>query len=341
MLDILCVGPQWRGSNAGGLFRAFSRQGCKIDIVDEFYEIPLRANSIVPKVIARLSRESFVKEYNQRVLDRVNIFKPQVILVYKGAFIRPATLSYLKDKGYFLVNFYPDVSFHTHGSLLKKTLPLYDIVFTTKTFGQTDMKDQLGVTESAFIPHGFDPDIHRPVRNNPGHFKCDVSFIGTWSAKKEHYLAAVVRAIPQIHLNIWGSQWERSNLPKKHLRHNTVEGDLYALAISSSKINLSLLSEQVKGASSGDLITSRTFHIPGAGGFMLHERTSEVIKYFVENEEMDCFSDEIELIERVKYYLDNPVKRAEIAHCGHERACREHKLDHRALKLLEIIRERL
>ena len=125
------------------------------------------------------------------------------------------------------------------------------------------------------------------------------------------------------------------------MRHNTVEGDLYALAISSSKINLSLLSEQVKGASSGDLITSRTFHIPGAGGFMLHERTSEVIKYFVENEEMDCFSDEIELIERVKYYLDNPVKRAEIAHRGHERACREHKLDHRALKLLEIIRERL
>ncbi len=43
MFKILCVGPQWRGSNAGGLFKALSRQGHLIEIIDEFYEIPLKA----------------------------------------------------------------------------------------------------------------------------------------------------------------------------------------------------------------------------------------------------------------------------------------------------------
>jgi hypothetical protein len=46
MFKILCVGPLWRGSNAGGLFKALARQGSLIEIIDEFYEIPLKANDL-------------------------------------------------------------------------------------------------------------------------------------------------------------------------------------------------------------------------------------------------------------------------------------------------------
>ena len=341
MLKILCAGPQWRGSNAGGLFRALSRQSCMIDIVDEFYHIPLQAMSVTAKIAARLTRKNFIREYNSKLTKQSELFQPHVVLVYKGSFIQPDTLIELKKRGCLLVNFYPDVSFHTHGPSLKKTLPLYDIVFTTKTFGQKDMQEQLGVVNSFFIPHGFDPEIHRPLKKESNTFCCDASFIGTWSPKKERFLRAVIDNMPNIHLNIWGSQWNRSNLPAKYLKYRTVEGDLYALAINSSKINLSLLSEQVTGASSGDLITSRTFHIPGAGGFMLHERTPEVKKYFIEGKEMDCFGDENELVKQIDYYLNDSPKRELIAEQGHNRAFKEHKLDHRAAELLSVINERI
>ena len=102
------------------------------------------------------------------------------------------------------------------------------------------------------------------------------------------------------------------------------------MAINASSINLGILSEQVTGASSGDLITSRTFHIPAAGGFMLHERTDESVLYYKENNEAVFFQGEKELIDKVKYYLKFEEERLQIAALGRTRAIAEHAIDHRA-----------
>ena len=62
-----------------------------------------------------------------------------------------------------------------------------------------------------------------------------------------------------------------------------------------------------KGASSGDLITARTFHIPACGGFMLHERTAEVREFFDEGRECAMFEGAAEMVAKVGYYLDHPT----------------------------------
>src|SRR6478609_8824538 len=315
MKKILCIGPQWRGSNAGGLFRALSRTGNLISVVDENYFINLSNATFFVKLIDRVFRSWHIKEFNNAILREAKAFNPEVVLVYKGAFVLPQTIMQLKSKGYKVVNFYPDVSFHTHGSLLVETLPLYEYVFTTKTFGIKDMREQLGIVNSSFIPHGFDPDIHKPIHVeniNHSYFSCDVSFIGGWSEKKEALLSALKRALPEVNLKIWGGRWANCQDPvlKSSIQNCSILGDLYALGILSSKINLGLLHEQVTGASSGDQITSRTFHIPGAGGFMLHERTSELAEYFEEGKEIECFGDADEMIHKVRHYLTKSEERS-------------------------------
>ena len=189
-LKILCLGPQWRGSNAGGLFNALSRKGHVISVIDEFYEIPLNSFQLSSRVISRISRNTYIKSYNRKILNTSQEFEPDVILVYKGAFVLPDTLNKLKEQRKSLVNFYPDVSFHTHGDLLKRTLPLYDLIFTTKTFGIHDMKEQLGMTSSYFIPHGFDPLVHRTIDCHPlpEQYISEGSVIGGHSIKKENIL---------------------------------------------------------------------------------------------------------------------------------------------------------
>jgi len=251
-------------------------------------------------------------------------------------------LHQLKSAGFRLINFYPDVSFRTHGSLLQSSLPLYDQVFTTKTFGLSDMKEQLGITAADFIPHGFDPEIHRPVAIGEypmENFLCDVSFIGGWSVKKESILSAIRKALPHISIKIWGSRWENCKVKELQscIQGREITGDLYALGILSSKINLGLLHERVEGASSGDKITSRTFHIPGTGGFMLHERTNEIVQYFEEGKEVILFSDHQELIDKINYYLQQESERKAIAQQGHQRALKEHSLDHRAALLVSKV----
>lgn len=345
-MKILCIGPLWRGSNAGGLFKALNRQGVLIEVVDEYYHISLQRQMIALKISTRLLRPWQIKSFNQAILAQYKLFQPDIVLVYKGAFIQPQTLTFIKEQGCKVVNFYPDVSLFSHGKLLPKTMGLYDLVFTTKTFGVKDMNDAFGLEKSIFIPHGFDPEIHHLTegfQNLKKQYACDVSFIGTWSPKKEKLLSFLKNENPNLNLRIWGSQWgkAKSENLSKSIMLSEVRGDLYATAISASKINLGILSEKVKGASSGDLITSRTFHIPGSGGFLLHERNRESILYFSENHEAAFFESPEELSCKVRYFLNHSDKREEIRLNGYKRAQKSHSLDHRAATVLSELRKLL
>ena len=334
-MKIIAIGPLWRGSNAGGLFRALSRQGCMIEVLDEFYFISLQTKRKLTKILERFVRPLQLDEFNNSIKKKITVFQPDVMLVYKGAFVYPATLAFAKQNNCKLVLFYPDVSMTAHGPNIPECIPLYDMIFTTKTFGIKDMQSKYGVKNTHFIPHGFDPEIHRKLeisKKDKDKFSCDVSFIGTWSPKKELWLSKLKRALPAIELKIWGDQWFKATTPdiKSSIQNTPVLGDLYAIAIQCSKINLGILSEQVAGSSSGDLITSRTFHIPGASGFLLHERNEESVQYFKENEEAAFFDGADEMVRQVAYYLANDDRRKKLQAAGYRRAQSDHSLDKRA-----------
>ena len=338
------MGPLWRGSNAGGLFKAMSRCGCLIAVVDEFYYISLSTKTKLTKVLERFVRPLQVDEYNKAIIKEIDIFTPDILFVYKGAFVKPEVLQYAREKKCRLVMFYPDVSTMTHGDFLPKTIPLYELIFTTKTFGIRDMQEKFGAKNLFFIPHGFDPEIHRVLEINDADratFGCDVSFIGTYSLKKEQLLNHLKEQIPDLNLKIWGEQWHKSSSPaiKDCIKGRQVLGDLFALAIQCSKINLGILSEKVVGASSGDLITSRTFHIPGSSGFMLHERNEESVLYFKEDEESGFFEGAEELTAKVKLYLKDDALRERVRLAGYQRALADHSLDSRARTIIQQIQK--
>ncbi len=345
-MRILAIGPLWRGSNAGGLFRALSRQGCLVEILDEFYFISLQTKRKMTKVLERIIRPLQLDEFNNAIKKKIDLFTPDIVLVYKGAFVYPETIKYAKQRNCKTVLFYPDVSMTNHGPHIPASIPLYDMIFTTKTFGITDMQSMFGAKNTHFIPHGFDPEIHRKLNistEDRNKFGCDASFIGTWSPKKEAWLSALKQACPSINLKIWGDQWFKASgaAIKNDIQNTPVLGDLYAIAIQCSKINLGILSEQVVGSSSGDLITSRTFHIPGANGFLLHERNEESVLYFKENEEAAFFSGPDELVKQVKYFLENEDLRERIKTAGYNRALKDHSLDERAKTVISYMKEKL
>jgi len=341
-MRILNVGPLWRGSNAGGLFRALSREGCLIEVIDEFYFVSLQTRKKSTKVLERIIRPLQEDEFNNAIKRQIEIFRPDILFVYKGVFVTTDTLSFARSHRCKLVLFYPDVSMSAHGANIPKAIPIYDLVFTTKTFGIRDLESKYGVKNAFFIPHGFDPDIHRKLeisKDEQAIFGCDVSFVGNWSPKKEKWLACLKEKIPDIHLKIWGDQWGKAtSVLKSSVQGRPVLGDLYALAIQCSKINLGILSEQVTGASSGDLITSRTFHIPAASGFMLHERNEESVLYYKENEEAAFFDGPEELVAKVVHFINDDAARERIRLAGHNRALADHSLDARAQVIIERLK---
>jgi hypothetical protein len=337
----MVVCDQWLGSDGYAGMNALRRAGWDVHVVPEWEFIPVHWQSKPMKVLARALRAGAERELKKELLLQATRLAPEFLLVFKGRFITPATITALRELGVRCYNFYPDVSFRAHGPHLPIVLPEYDWVFTTKSFGLTDMREQLGITNSSLIMFAFDPDLHRPMtlsERDRQLLGCDVSYIGTWSPKKEELLSELVRRRPTIRVRIWGEQWWKVSFGAQTLRNviggRGVMGTEFVKAICASSINLSIMSEKRLGASKGDQVATRTFSVPACGAFVIHERTDEVLQIFRENEEIVCYSDIDDLVAKVDRYLADPISRRSIAERGQSVVRANHSWDSRICDIL-------
>lgn len=321
---LLCIGEMWLGSDSRDAFMALIRLGNSIQVIDEHIYSGATWRSMSTRIIRRILRPLLVRELYLEARRLESVFRPHGVFVFKGNVVHPDLIRYFKKRGIPVVNYYPDVSFRTHGTYIPRALPLYDHIFTTKSWGIADMQSQLGVKNISFLEHGFDPEIHHPWRLDEEDRKlygCDVVFIGTWSPKKEALLSHLKRSMPAVKIRIWGGAWNKSSSRElaSSIVGSEITGQAYSKVLQAASICLGFLSEQRKGSTSGDLITSRTFNIPACGAFMLHERNEESIQYFTEREEAAFFESPEELVKCVRFYLKHPDIRANIARKGRER----------------------
>lgn len=76
-------------------------------------------------------------------------------------------------------------------------------------------------------------------------------------------------------------------------------------------------------------IKARNFEVPGCGGFMLSGDACDLAEYYELDREIVAFRSAVDLVERVRYYLDHEDERRAIADAGFERTMREHTYAHR------------
>ena len=343
-LRVLAVSAQWQGANDFALVQAFRRAGHSVRALAEAETLPAwRAPAL--RALRRALRPRLVQEFNAALLAEAAALEPDLLFVFKGPLVAAVTLERLRARGVVCIQFFPDVSVHAHGPELPRALPRYDWIFTTKSFGLADMAESLGIRRASVLPHGYDPDTHAPAEVSEAdraRYACDVSFIGDRSPRKARLLAALAAACPDLDLRIWGPERWRRAAPalRRAWRGHGVFGREYAKAIGLSRINLGLLLERQPGASSGDLTTARSFEIPAAGGFLLHQRTSEATALLEEGREAAFFDGAEELVRQVRHYLTAPEARRAIAAAGRRRMMSDgHSADDRACAILAKYRE--
>lgn len=343
-LRILAISDHWPGAASYGFVRAFRRAGHSVSSFDARTYLPVRWKSTWLRALRRGLEPMLVAEHTRALIAEARHHRPHLFFAFKGPYVTVEAMRAIKEAGAISINFYPDTSLTDHGRYLPKALPHYDWVFTTKTFGPDDMRRILGITTASFLPHAFDPEVHSVWQldaSDVSRYAADVSFIGAWTPKKEQIVLRIQDALPGITMRIWGAQWENaSRRLQPVVEHQEVWGREYAKCILASRINLGLLIEAQPGASCGDLITSRTFEIPATGGFMLHERTSELSWYFEEDKECAAFSSEEELLEKIRYYLSHETDRRQIAEAGRRRALESgYSMDSRVEQVVAKYRE--
>jgi hypothetical protein len=339
------LGADWWGSDARATAQELRRAGAVL--VERHYEdfLPTRWRSAPLRVIRRVLRPLIEREYNRSVLELLQIEGLEFLLAFKGMLLRPDTLQEFRRRGIPVYCLYPDVSFQDHGSNIHDCMPLYDCLFTTKSYHLNDPSITTRVKQIVFVPHGFDPEVHRRLpltATLESIYGCDASFVGTWSAKKEQLLQVLISAIPDLKLQIWGPAWGHAvSVVLRCWKGRGAWGDEAAAIYRCSKINLGLLSEAGTGARSGDLTTARTWQIPASGGFLLHEDSQELRASFEADVEVGVFAGAGDLADRVAWWLANAAARTAAVEKAWQRSQRDQYTYARAVKtILEHHRER-
>ncbi len=339
-LRVLVIRENWLGNTGLSAFGALLRTGAWAFSLTESEYVPLEWRALPAKTVARVLRPAAVGEFNRALERTAEEMRPHLFLAFKGAFVKPEALRRLHRMGVVRYCFFPDTAI-ANSRYLPHAIREYDWIFTTKSFGPRDFREQFGIQNCSFLPHAFDPIVHHPrtpTAEEDKMFGCDVSFIGSWSPKKQKLLEDLVHLRPGLSLKVWGNSWQnlpRSSPLRPYAQFQPVVGIGYATAISCSKINLGLLREGLPGASSGDLITSRTFHIPACGGLLLHERTTDVLQIFEENESCVCFEGAHELASKIDEFLKDRERCRAVAARGRGVVLAAHSWDHRVSTILD------
>ena len=99
-----------------------------------------------------------------------------------------------------------------------------------------------------------------------------------------------------------------------------------------SKINLNFTSKPIRSG-----LPLRIWDILSAGGFVLTNYQTEIPEYFEIGKEIETFSSQEELIDKISFYLVHDEERKKIAENGYELAKREYSLDVRIEEMLSRI----
>ena len=297
--------------------------------------------SFIHKVAFRLlgRRPLSSRRLNRDLLAAALRFRPDVVLIVKGAFVAPRTLQRIKEEtGAVLVNYATDDPWNPRVSTpdLVRAIPYYDLYACTKRAIMPDVQ-AAGCRRVIFVPFGYKPTVHYPEKpvapEEHTRFDSDVVFIGGCDADRVPYFEALVMGLPNLRLHLYGGYWDRHSLLRRYYRGFAL-GRHYRLALGAAKIALNLVRRANR-----DRHVMRSFEIPACGAFMLAERTEEHLEWFEEGKEAAYFDSPDELVEKVRYYLSRDDERQRIAEAGHWKvSLGGHTYKARLIQILEAVR---
>ena len=320
---ILFLGSKWWGSDCKSLSSAFRSKGHALIEVDPEDYFPIRWSNFMLKVIRKLTKPIILQDYNRAVLRYVDNSSIDFVLASKGNLLKASTIRAFRGRGIPVYCFYPDVSFRDQEKEIRQSIAAYNCIFTTKSFHLKDQRLVSMLNDIRLVRHGYDPAVHRILELDSvsrRRYVCDISFVGAWSSKKEKVLTQIITKFPDLDIKIWGPGWERSGaVTAAHWQGRAIRGDELVIQYSSAKINLGILSDAKSDTSSGDQVTTRTWHIPACGGFLLHEKSDELSNYFKLGTEVTTYESVEDLVQKIQLYIDKDDLRMSIARAGHKR----------------------
>ena len=329
-MKILVVGDWHSTLHEEPIYQAFKKLGHEVNRFSWHQYFSAHTSSFVTKLIKKAQYKYLIGpliwKLNRDLIKLVKQEKPELVFIYRGTHILPATLGKIKENNVKLVGYNNDDPFSPHyphwpWRHFLKGIPECDLMLAYRYHNIQDFQ-QAGAKRVELLRSWFVPEYNYPVEltaEEKKKFECDVVFIGHYEAdQRVEYLEAIEAAGFKLRLFGPGYDWDpiisKSTKLAKHIPVKLMFGNDYNLALNGAKIALCFLSKLNR-----DTYTRRCFEIPSTGTFMLAEYTQDLADLFIESEQVEFFCSSEEMISKLTRYISDEAIRLEVAAAGYKR----------------------
>jgi spore maturation protein CgeB len=260
------------------------------------------SGSVLDRAAAKIFRNLRWARFNKSLLERVASLRPDVLWIFKGMEVFPATLRELRSRGVTLVNYNPDhpLRYFSKGSGNTNVgvgVPEYHLHLTYSRRIAEELRDRYSSIRVGVVPFGHEISDQVFRRIGAGEDILRLCFIGNPDENRASTIRLLLDA--GLPVDVYGHQWDRFLKATPGLQiHNQVLGVDMLRTIRNYRVQLNLLRPHNEASHN-----MRSFEVPASGGIMLAEDTVEHRDFFESEREAFYFRTPRALIESARYLL--------------------------------------
>jgi spore maturation protein CgeB len=261
-------------------------------------------------------RPNRLRAFSREVVNACKRVKPQCLLVTGIAPVDEKALKEIGEMDVEIVNYLTDNPWNPvhNAPWFIKTISCYDKIFYPRYEGVKKIRD-MGCQKVEYLPFAYAPKIHFPepgsIADEKMQYDHDVVFVGGADSDRHPYIVELIRE--GYNVGLYGGYWNRFTDTKKICAGHLGPREMRK-AVSSSKVALCLVRHANK-----DETSMRSFEVPAIGACMLTEDTRGHREIFGEdNDNVIYFRDKEEMVEKLRYLMNNPQERQRLSRNVHE-----------------------
>jgi len=291
--------------------------------------LPVSLSHRLRRKVRRLA-ELDIALMNKQLLHTVKVVKPDLVVADKAVNVSRFTIEEVGEMGVITANLFPDNLDYL--DWMREMSGCYSYFLHFDPYVVSILRGE-GQKNVYYLPFGCDPDLHGSVSLSERElekYSCDICFIGAYYPEREEALSRLT----DLDLKIWGYRnWANTKLGKFY-QGTISNGEEMVKVYNACRIALNIHYHLT-----GDGANYRTFEIIGCGAFQVVDDRQDVANLFEVGREIVTYryKNLRDLEQKVRYYLNNDQERIAIAKKGQERAHRDHTLQQRMNKLVQVV----
>jgi len=271
---------------------------------------------------------------NHKLVKLAKEQKPDCCMIVGGHNVLPQTVAKIKEMGIPIALWTSDVPVNFKNIL--ETAPFYDHLFCAGSEAM-DIFHSRGFKNVSWIPFACDPYFHKSIVLSPQEqelYAKDIVFVGSYYPNR----ARLLEGIADFNLGVWGPYWQKL-APESPLKQKAVDSKInynqWVKIFNGSKINVVVHYQDGKVAC--HQASPKLYEAMACGCFVLCDRQKDALSLFKDKHHLVFFENEVDLREKINYYLIHDKERKDIALAGQQEVLSRHTYQDRLKLMIEIL----